>query len=229
MTFTTTLERSLSHVQDLPPSEVSQLIDSLFSEMKDSGIKPNETTCSAMINSILRRAPSLEYLAPAEHVVEKMEAMGLKPTAHIQTMFINFLFRQQAPDLDRIGLLVEKFTRQKLYRDHIFWDRVIEGYAGLLESDRALQAVRQCAREGFKPGYVALQMLVEALCKNEEVEMAREIVDDVGMERGGPLHEDVRGVDGQHDFWHSAERLGLIAQDLEARLDAKKAAAGRSA
>lgn len=215
VTFTTTLERSLANVQDSTPAEVVTLIDSLFAEMAATGIKPNETTCSAIINSVLRQAPTLEYLVPAEHVVSKMEAMGLKPTAHIQTMFIDFHFMQSHPDLDAIGLLVEKFTRQKLHRDHIFWDRVIEGYSALSESDRALQAVRQCTKENCRPGYYALEQLVRALVRNGEVTLAKELVEDVGMDRGGPIHADIRGKEGQHDFWNCAESLGLFTSEQE--------------
>lgn len=215
VTFTTTLERSLANVEDSTPTEVVQLIDSLFAEMEATGIKPNETTCSAIINSVLRQAPSLEYLVAAEHVVSKMEAMGLKPTAHIQTMFIDFHFMQSSPDLDAVGLLVEKFTRLKLHRDHIFWDRVIEGYSALSESDRALQAVRQCTKENCRPGYYALEQLVKALVRNGEVTLAKELVEDVGMDRGGPIHADIRGKEGQHDFWNCAESLGLFTSEQE--------------
>ena len=54
-------------------------------------------------------------------------------------------------------------------------------------------------------------MLVRALHHNGELTLARELVEDVGLERGGPLPADVRGKEGQHAFWRAAEDLALIA------------------
>lgn len=76
-----------------------------------SGIRANQNTFSAIINSVLRRAQSLEYLALGEHAVKKM---GLKTAAHIQIMFIGFHFKQADLDLDADELLIEKFKRQRL-------------------------------------------------------------------------------------------------------------------
>lgn len=219
VTFTTILESSLAHVEESTPEEVVKLIDQLFAEMEAADIKPNETTYSAIINSILRRAPSLDYLKPVEHVLKRMESQKLKPTAHVQTMLLNFHFKQESPNLDAINVLLAKFTRAASHRDHIFWDRVIEGYSGMDETVRALQALRQSIKEGFKPGYDALEMAIHALHRNGEMELGRQLVTDIGLQRGGPLPDHVRGVDGQHRFWRSAEDLGLILHDLEERIE----------
>lgn len=218
VTFTTLLENSLSESHDSSPEDLVKIIDDLFVEMKASGISANEQTCAAIINSILRRAPSIDYLLPAEHVVSKMAAMGLKPSAHIQTMFVNFHFKQPNPNLDAIGAMLDNFKKHRLPRDHIFWDRVIEGYADVGDTVRALQSLRQSQKEGFRPGYGALDVLIHALYRNQEIELARQLVTNTGLERGGPLPQDVRGVDGQHRFWNSAEELGLIEENLEARI-----------
>lgn len=65
-------------------------------------------------------------------------------------------------------------------------------------------------------------MLIRAPNRNGEVEMAKDLVDDVGMERGGPLLENVKSVDRQHAFWRAAGTLGLVAHDLESRIEAKR-------
>lgn len=62
------------------------------------------------------------------------------------------------------------------------------------ESDKALQAVRQCAKEGFGPVYAALGRVTTALKRNGEVEMVKELVDEVGMKRGNQLPENVQKV-----------------------------------
>lgn len=217
-TFTTLLESALADSHDSSPEELTKIVDELFEEMKTCGINANEQTCSAIINSILRRAPSIDYLQPAEHVVSKMAKMGLKPSAHIQTMFVDFHFKQPSPKLDTIAAMLDSFKTRKLPRDHIFWDRVIEGYSGVGDTVHAVQSLRQSQKEGSRPGYAALNSLLHALCNNEEIGLARQLVVNIANERGGPPSHEAKGVDAQHRFWNSVEQLGLIDESLEAML-----------
>lgn len=62
-------------------------------------------------------------------------------------------------------------------------------------------------------GYTALDILIHALMRNNEVEVAMELVKNTRIERGGPPAPDARGVDGQHQFWNSVADMGL-AEDM---------------
>lgn len=211
-TFTIILENALSDAKNQSPQDLIEIINNLFTQMDASAVKPNQQTYAAIINSILRRAPDFEYVAPVNFVIAHMSKKGLQPSAHIHTMLVDFYFKQSEPKLDLIGLLLDQMIKGNAMRDHIFWDRVIEGYCYVGDTVRALQYLRQTQKEGFMAGYQALDMLIHALVRNNEVSLATELVKNTRVQRGGPPEPDARGVDGQHQFWNSAAGMGLVEE-----------------
>lgn len=211
-TFTIILENALSDAKNRTPQELIEVINDLFTEMEASAVKPNQQTYAAIINSILRRAPNSEFMAPVKFVMARMSKMGLQPSAHIHTMLVDFYFKQSTPNLDAVGLLLDQVIKGNMLRDHIFWDRVIEGYCSVRDTVRALRYLRQTKKEGFMAGYAALDMLIHSLMVNNEADLAMELVKNTRIERGGPPAPDARGVDGQHQFWNSASEMGLLEE-----------------
>ncbi|OBT90222.1 hypothetical protein VE02_01264 [Pseudogymnoascus sp. 03VT05] len=211
-TFTIILENALSDAKNQSPQELIEIINNLFAQMDASAVKPNQQTYAAIINSILRRASDFEFVAPVNFVMAHMSKKGLQPSAHIHTMLVDFYFKQSEPKLDLIGLLLDQMIKGNAMRDHIFWDRVIEGYCYIGDTVRALQYLRQTQKEGFMAGYQALDMLIHSLVRNNEVDLARELVKNTRVQRGGPPEPDARGVDGQHQFWNSAAEMGLVEE-----------------
>ncbi|KFY34608.1 hypothetical protein V494_06626 [Pseudogymnoascus sp. VKM F-4513 (FW-928)] len=209
-TFTIILENALSDAKNQSPQDLIDIIKNLFAQMEASAVRPNQQTYAAIINSILRRAPDFEYVAPVNFVIAHMSKSGLQPSAHIHTMLVDFYFKQSEPKLDLIGLLLDQMIKGNAMRDHIFWDRVIEGYCYVGDTVRALQYLRQTQKEGFMAGYQALDMLIHALFRNNEIDLATELVKNTRIQRGGPPEPDARGVDGQHQFWNSAAEMGLM-------------------
>ncbi|KFX89355.1 hypothetical protein V490_07078 [Pseudogymnoascus sp. VKM F-3557] len=211
-TFTIILENALSDAKNQTPQELIEIINNLFTQMDASAVKPNQQTYAAIINSILRRASDFEFVAPVNFVIAHMSKKGLQPSAHIHTMLVDFYFKQSEPKLDLIGLLLDQMIKGNAMRDHIFWDRVIEGYCYVGDTVRALHYLRQTQKEGFMAGYTALDMLIHALVRNNEVDLATELVKNTRVQRGGPPAPDARGVDGQHQFWNSAAEMGLVEE-----------------
>jgi pentatricopeptide repeat protein len=211
-TFTIILENALSDAKNQSPQELIEIINNLFAQMDASAVKPNQQTYAAIINSILRRASDFEFVAAVNFVIAHMSKKGLQPSAHIHTMLVDFYFKQSEPKLDLIGLLLDQMIKGNAMRDHIFWDRVIEGYCYVGDTVRALQYLRQTQKEGFMAGYQALDMLIHSLVRNNEVDLARELVKNTRVQRGGPPEPDARGVDGQHQFWNSAAEMGLVEE-----------------
>ncbi|OBT55737.1 hypothetical protein VE04_03912 [Pseudogymnoascus sp. 24MN13] len=211
-TFTIILENALSDAKNQSPQELIEIINNLFAQMDASAVKPNQQTYAAIINSILRRASDFELVAPVNFVIAQMPKNGVPRSAHIHTMLVDFYFKQSEPKLDLIGLLLDQMIKGNAMRDHIFWDRVIEGYCYIGDTVRALQYLRQTQKEGFMAGYQALDMLIHSLVRNNEVDLARELVKNTRVQRGGPPEPDARGVDGQHQFWNSAAEMGLVEE-----------------
>lgn len=214
-TFTTILESALADSKNRSPDELIEVVNNLFTEMEASGVKANQQTFAAIINGILRRAPNTDYMTIANFVIARMQKMGLEPSPHIHTMLIDFHFKQDRPNLDAIGLLLDKLIKTNALRDHILWDRVIEGYCYVGDTVRALHYLRQSKKDKFRVGYVALDMLIHALSRNNEMDLAIELVRNTKAERGGPPAPDARGVDGQHRFWESAKEMGLVEEATE--------------
>ncbi|KFZ15588.1 hypothetical protein V502_05518 [Pseudogymnoascus sp. VKM F-4520 (FW-2644)] len=211
-TFTIILENALSDAKNQSPQDLIEIINNLFTQMDASAVKPNQQTYAAIINSVLRRASDFEFIATVNFVIAHMSRKGLQPSAHIHTMLVDFYFKQSEPKLDLIGLLLDQMIKGNALRDHIFWDRVIEGYCYVGDTVRALHYLRQTQKEGFMAGYTALDMLIHALVRNNEIDLATELVKNTRVQRGGPPAPDARGVDGQHQFWNSAAEMGLVEE-----------------
>jgi pentatricopeptide repeat protein len=208
-TFTIILENAFSDMVDSTPEELIETVDMIFAEMDASSIRANQQTYAAIINTLLR-SNIPETIGPVNHVMSRMSAMGLEPSPHIYTMLIEFYFSQATPNLDAVGQMLDRIVKTNQPRDHILWDRVIEGYCKANDINRALHWLRRMKKEGFKPGFVTLDILVHALVVNNEHELAKEVVRDTRIERGPPPLPEQRGVDGQHQFWQNAFRLGLM-------------------
>ncbi len=94
--------------------------------------------------------------------------------------------------------------------DHIFWDRVVEGYSRAGVTAAALRVVWRVHSSDSRVGWLALRELLRALARNEEWDMAKSLVRDASIDTGGPLSPDEKGKEGQHKFWDLAHELRLL-------------------
>lgn len=206
-TFTIFLDGVFEAGQTLSPAQQSEAVKSVFDEMEAAGVQANHQTYAKIIYSLLQS--SKEDLTAVQAVLSKMASQGLKPSAHINTMLVDHYFKQSQPDLAAIRTLIERVRLSTGAADHIFWDRVIEGYASLKDTANALTILGRKDRKGQRVGWYALEMVVRALADTDEWDLAAQVVHNVRIDRGGPPPPQARGVDGQHSFWRAVEELGI--------------------
>ncbi|KAI9737706.1 MAG: hypothetical protein M1818_005710 [Claussenomyces sp. TS43310] len=206
-TFTTIIEETFRAGQTLSPAQQSEAVDSIFAEMETAGIHANLKTYGKIIHSLLQS--SSDDISAVQAVLSRMTSQGLKPSTYIYTMLVGHYFRQDPPDLEAIRTFIERVRVSGATNDHIFWDRVIEGYARLKDTAAALTILGREDKEGRRVGWYALETVLRALVENDEWDLASQVVGNVRIDRGPPLPAHVKGIEGQHSFWRAVSELGL--------------------
>ena len=207
-TFTTILDEIFKTSEPLSPEEQLRLTNLVFTEMEAAGVQPNRHTYNKIISSLLQTQP--KDMKAVQAVLARMAAQKIEPSRDIYTMLIKHHFFQDPPNLEGVRFLLDRIRVSGAILDHIFWDRVIEGYASVGDTANALVVLGRVDREGSRVGWPALEMILRALVDNGEGEMARQVVRNVKMDRGGPPDIDQKGVEGQHSFWRAVGELGLM-------------------
>ena len=176
--------------------------------MEAAGVQANVQTYGTIIYSLLRGAnPNMDTV---QAIMQRMAVQKIQPSAYIYTILITHHFAQEEPNMEAIQFILAQVELSDTPVDHIFWDRVIEGFSQLGETTTAMNIFKKVDRLGSRVGYYTLERLIEALARNRDVDLAKEIVQNVLRERGPPPARDQRGVDGQHNFWQAAQSLALL-------------------
>ncbi|TVY21847.1 Mitochondrial pentatricopeptide repeat-containing protein [Lachnellula arida] len=207
-TFTIILEETFRNVGDQSPERLVEILSGIFSEMSSVGIEANLHTYSRVIYQLLQIVQ--EDMTAVNTVLERMAKQGLQPSAHIYTMLVEHNFGLQPPNLDAVRSLVETVRFRAGSTDNVFWDRVIEGYARAGDTASALRILGKLNDKENEAGYYTLTTLLIALVQNQEWDLARTLVQNTRIDRGGPLPASERGKDGQHKFWALVMELGLL-------------------
>lgn len=212
VTFTTILDVTFQSAKLMTPEQQSELVHATFEGMEQAGVKPNAFTYSKIIFELLQTSSG--DLTVVNAVLERMGKQGLEPSPHIFTTLVEHYFRQVPPDIDVIRALILRASAVVGSSDHIFWDRVMEGYARIGETGAALKVLGKIKMTKSNINWATLSTLVAALVQNEELETARSIVRHAAKETGGPIADEVRGSNGQHIFWKNAFALDLVDEDI---------------
>lgn len=207
-TFTTILEETFRYSEQHTVEEQQEIITNVFSEMEAAGIKANLHTYGRIIYQLLLNDNS--DLTAVNAVMSRMSQQGLNPSPHIYTMLVKYYFSRQPPDLDAVRVLIERSQSEVGSVDHVFWDRVIEGYALVGDTASAMRILGKVTGPSMRVGWVTLQQVLTALAKNEEWDLAKTLVRNAKLDSGGPLADDVKGKEGQHGFWRLARQLELL-------------------
>jgi pentatricopeptide repeat protein len=206
-TFTTILEEVFRFSDELTPKEQREITSNILSEMKGAGIKANLHTYGRMIYQLLQSHSG--DLTVVNVVMEHMSQQGIQPTTYIYTMLLNHYFSQEPADLDAVRSLIELAKSEVGAVDHIFWDRVIEGYARAGDTTAAMRVLGKLNSAGNRTSWVTRQVLLTALVQNEEWQVARSFVGNVKADTGAPRPE-MEGQEGQQRFWRLAAELQLL-------------------
>ena len=192
-------------------AEQQQLVARVFQDMTEHGIEANPHTYSVMLDGLLRSGSF--NIAAAQAVLAHMSSQGIKPSPHVSTILITHYFACKPPDLAAIDSIWRRMQLEKSSVDHVFYDRMIEGYGRIGEVDSMLSFLSQMHKAGQVPGWIALLTALRALVRAQEWESVRNLVRDVIAEEG-LLSHGTRGWRGERDFWELVEELSLSGLDL---------------
>ncbi|KAI9802163.1 MAG: hypothetical protein M1833_002084 [Piccolia ochrophora] len=146
----------------------------LLPDMEARGITASAHTYGVLIDRLLKNHsnPSAAML-----VLDQMTSKGVIPTPPIFTSLMTYHFERAPPDLAAIEHLWLRIREQKVVVDHIFYDRMVEGYAGVGDTAKMLQFLGRMPREGMRPGPSALSAVVNALVAAGESDKAKEVME----------------------------------------------------
>jgi pentatricopeptide repeat protein len=208
-TFTMILDEIFRYSDELAPKDQKAITDNIFSEMEAAGIKANIQTYGKMIYQLLQSASG--DLTTVNAVMEHMAKQGIQPTTYIYTILVTHYFAQEPADLDAARNLIEHTRMEVGSVDHIFWDRVIEGYAKAGDTTSAMRVLGKLESGGGHPSWVTRQVLLSSLVQNDEWAIAKSIVNHVKDDTGGPKPaQELKGKEGQQHFWRLAAELELL-------------------
>ncbi|KAL9121629.1 MAG: hypothetical protein Q9187_001807 [Circinaria calcarea] len=208
VTFTILLDglfrNPTSSFQSQSLEEQQKAVSQIFQDMKDMGIEANTYTYSTILDSLL--SPRSFNLAAARAVLARMTDRNIKPSPHIYTILITHYFSTAPPNLPAIDSLWRRIRLDKSPTDHVFYDRMIEGYSRVGEIEKMLAFLRRMPAEGKTPGWIALLGVLRALAQVQEWDLVRDLVRDVVDERA-LFRNGSRGWKGEEEFWALVESL----------------------
>ena len=211
-TFTTILEETFRHVGQYTAEQQTKLVDSIFKQMQSMGIRPDLQVYGKIIYELLsnKSGKGEANMVAIRAVIDRMFVQGLRPTTYIHTILAEHFFDQNPPDLPAVEALIERAKLETGSVDHVFWDRICEGYARGGETNRAMKILHEQRRVDGKVSWLTLRTLLAALVNNEDWSNAEKLVQNARIEWGGPPDRDSHGPEGQHAFWDFATELRLF-------------------
>ncbi|GAP86453.1 putative pentatricopeptide repeat protein [Rosellinia necatrix] len=211
-TFTIVLDASFSKEDTLSPKEQTRIVAEVASTMEAAGLELNMKTYGKMIYLLLYS----NARAAAMAVVHHLYSQNLELSPHIYTMLIENCFAQTPPALDSVHLIVQRRRHVDFDdMDHIFYERVIRGYAQANEARAALDVYKHVSSAGGIVALGALDDLLRALLRQNHLEGARELVNRE-KKRFESLHPDSENHTPywNHQFWQLASSYKLLDSPL---------------
>lgn len=220
VTFTIILNGLVSNptstFHTLTPEAQESTITSILADMARQGIEPDPLTYGTLLDGLL--TPGIKGLTQnfepnvpaARTILAHMAARNIHPSPHIYTILVVYYFTRLPPDLPAISSLWSSINHsgQTNRLDHVFFDRLIEGYADHDEIEDSLKFLRMMPERWKSPGWKALLKLLRALVRGREWGWCGELVEDVEREGGLLRHGQGRGQGrDKAEFWELVEEV----------------------
>ncbi|KAI1430850.1 hypothetical protein GGR50DRAFT_147119 [Xylaria sp. CBS 124048] len=214
-TFTLVLDASYLRDEVRSAEEQTKIVTDVVASMRVAGLEPNLHTYGKMIYLLLRS----NAIAAAVGIFNYLHERNMKVSPHIYTMLIQHCFEQTPPDLESIRL----FISRRRYRDfddmdRVFYERVVNGYAQVGETEGAVHIFNHVMNAGSSLSLPTLTLLLNALLEKGEIKKARAMVnrEKKRFEKLNPdptRHFQYWG----HRFWQLARenRLLRLEPDIE--------------
>ncbi len=202
-TFTTVLDgyfRSYP-VHETSKEEQAQAVSEILKEMESAGLLANVYLYGVVIDGLLKRHQNL----PAAHaVLVYMIEHRVRPTPHINTMFLMHYLSETPPNMEAVGALWQRLQRQDRGSiDIVLYDRFIEAYASNYVIDKMMTIARTMVEEGHMASWMILVAMMRALVGRQHWTEASGLVSDV-VRLEGLCRHGVRGLKGtfmEREFW----------------------------
>jgi len=207
-TFVTILEEVFREAHNYTADQLRDTVKSVFRMIEEAGVEANLHIYNKIIYLLLQANP--DDITPVTAVMEYMASRNVQPNTHTYTMLVNHYFNLQPPDLEAVRIVTERARLEVGAVDHIFMDRVIEGYARAGDTSTALRLLGRIQPSKQYTSWDTLRTLLMALIQNDERDLAEELVRNTVIDKGGPIGIYEKGVEGQHKFWDLARELRLV-------------------
>ncbi|KAG4025760.1 hypothetical protein MFRU_051g00250 [Monilinia fructicola] len=207
-TFVTVLDQAFADIETLTPEERIEAVNKTFLAMEQMNVTPNLYFYGKMIHLLLQGVPT--DTRPVTEVMARMARQNLTPSTYIYTILLEYYFAQSPPNFRAATTLIERAKITVGSVDHIFWDRLIEGYARLGDTASAIHYLRKVQKGKQFTSWNTMRTLLIALAENDEWDVATELVRNAIVDTGGPIGPEEKGVEGQHKFWALARELELL-------------------
>ncbi|EKD21106.1 uncharacterized protein L3040_000857 [Drepanopeziza brunnea f. sp. 'multigermtubi'] len=214
-TFTIILDETLGDMEGLSPEESIEIVQSIFEDMVSAGVMPGTPIYSKIIRQLLDGEGG-GNMAAVDAVLAYMAKQNRDPGHVIFTMLMNYEFTRKPPNLDGARRIIERATATAGGTDEVFWNRAIVGYASVGETGPALRILGRMQDSMGKVGWKSMRAVLLALIDNQQMELAKKLVDNAVIDNGGPFPStDTRGIERQAgwNFWTLAREYGLVEEE----------------
>lgn len=177
----------------------------ILCKLETLGLPATEKTYCTLLDGLLSHQNPNIFAAYA--VLTYMADRQLKPSSSIYTIIVTHYFGLQPPDLGSVDALWQRMRSEQAHRDHLFFDRMIEGYARFGEVEKMLAMLRNGLAEGKTPGWTALAAMLTALTEGKEWRLLSDLVADLFDQENGILRHGEFKKKGRNDFWALVDQL----------------------
>ncbi|KAJ8115198.1 hypothetical protein ONZ43_g4725 [Nemania bipapillata] len=211
-TFVIILDASFSHSYIRDAEDQAKIVADVGSAMTSAGLKLNMKAYGKMVYILLRSNATAAAMA----IVKHLHNQNMEPSSHIYTMLVEHCFTRRPPALDSVRLFVQRRLQVDMNdTDHIFYDRVVRGYALVGETQAALDIHNHVITAGGRVSISTLTDLLRTLISQGNLGGARVMVN---REKGQFEHRNIdpdehAGYWG-HQFWQIAKAHNLLDSSL---------------
>ncbi|KAL8724397.1 MAG: hypothetical protein Q9181_006846 [Wetmoreana brouardii] len=203
-----------STFSSLPPQEQQDTILRILDDMDAKGIVVDGKMYSTILYGLLSPKNATYNAEAARAVLDHMSQRGQKPSTYIYSILVTHYFSLSPPDIAAVEALWRRIKSEKPILDRKFYERMVEGYAGVREVEKMVYFLRRIPHEGKAPGWRCIKAVLETLIECGEWGLCRELVEDVRDRKNGLRRWADDTVDSrvEGEFWEMVEGVRDMIQ-----------------